>query len=70
MMPGQNPSRKDGSKAWFVLRFSGINLGTLLRKSVLSNFVPIEDIAGAVKELIQEGKVKHLGFSEAADHPG
>ncbi len=37
---------------------------------VLSNFVPIEDIAGAVKELIQEGKVKHLGFSEAADHPG
>jgi aryl-alcohol dehydrogenase-like predicted oxidoreductase len=27
--------------------------------------VPIEDTAGAVKELIQEGKVKHFGLSEA-----
>src|SRR5262245_41838635 len=26
---------------------------------------PIEDVAGAVKELIQEGKVKHFGLSEA-----
>lgn len=28
--------------------------------------VPIEDVAGAVRELIQEGKVKHFGLSEAA----
>ena len=28
--------------------------------------VPIEDVAGAVKELIQQGKVKHFGMSEAA----
>jgi aryl-alcohol dehydrogenase-like predicted oxidoreductase len=28
--------------------------------------VPIEDVAGAVKELIKEGKVKHFGLSEAA----
>jgi pyridoxine 4-dehydrogenase len=27
--------------------------------------VPIEDVAGAVKELIQEGKVAHFGLSEA-----
>src|SRR5690349_5244885 len=27
--------------------------------------VPIEDVAGAVKELIREGKVKHWGLSEA-----
>ncbi|HET7396810.1 MAG TPA: aldo/keto reductase [Gammaproteobacteria bacterium] len=27
--------------------------------------VPIEDVAGAVKELIQQGKVKHFGMSEA-----
>ena len=27
--------------------------------------VPIEQVAGAVKELIQEGKVKHFGLSEA-----
>src|SRR5208337_974983 len=28
--------------------------------------VPIEDVAGAVKDLIQQGKVKHFGLSEAA----
>ena len=27
--------------------------------------VPIEDVAGAVKDLIQQGKVKHFGLSEA-----
>jgi aryl-alcohol dehydrogenase-like predicted oxidoreductase len=27
--------------------------------------VPIEDVAGAVKELMQQGKVKHFGLSEA-----
>ena len=28
--------------------------------------VPIEEVAGAVKELIAQGKVKHFGLSEAA----
>ena len=28
--------------------------------------VPIEDVAGAVKELIAEGKVLHFGLSEAS----
>jgi aryl-alcohol dehydrogenase-like predicted oxidoreductase len=28
--------------------------------------VPIEDVAGAIKELIQQGKVKHFGLSEAS----
>src|SRR5262249_24569741 len=28
--------------------------------------VPIEDVAGAVKDLIRQGKVKHFGLSEAA----
>ena len=28
--------------------------------------VPIEDVAGAVKELIREGKMKHFGLSEAS----
>ncbi|HEU4740083.1 MAG TPA: aldo/keto reductase [Meiothermus sp.] len=28
--------------------------------------IPIEDVAGAVKELIQEGKVKHFGLSESS----
>jgi aryl-alcohol dehydrogenase-like predicted oxidoreductase len=29
--------------------------------------VPIEDVAGAVKELIEEGKVNHFGLSEAGE---
>lgn len=46
---------------------------TRLRTDVIDLFyqhrvdpnVPIEDVAGTVKELIQEGKVKHFGLSEA-----
>src|SRR5206468_2388186 len=30
--------------------------------------VPIEDVAGVVKELIRQGKVKHFGLSEASVH--
>ena len=30
--------------------------------------VPIEDVAGAVKDLIQQGKVKHFGLSEPGVH--
>jgi len=45
---------------------------TRLRTEVIDLFyqhrvdpdVPIEDVAGAVKDLIQEGKVKHFGLSE------
>src|ERR1700729_684391 len=32
--------------------------------------VPIEDVAGAVKDLIQEGKGKHFGLSEAGGQTG
>jgi len=31
----------------------------------VDNEVPIEDVAGAVKDLIREGKIKHFGLSEA-----
>ena len=31
--------------------------------------VPIEDVAGAVKDLIKEGKVMHFGLSEASAKP-
>jgi aryl-alcohol dehydrogenase-like predicted oxidoreductase len=37
----------------------------LLYQHRVDRNVPIEDVAGAVKELIQEGKVKHFGLSEA-----
>jgi aryl-alcohol dehydrogenase-like predicted oxidoreductase len=39
-------------------------IGLLYQHRVDPN-VPIEDVAGAVKELIREGKVKHFGLSEA-----
>jgi aryl-alcohol dehydrogenase-like predicted oxidoreductase len=29
--------------------------------------VPIEDVSGTLKDLIQEGKVKHYGLSEAGE---
>src|SRR5260221_10929200 len=32
-------------------------------------YVPIEDVAGAVKELIRAGKVRHFGLSEAGVQP-
>jgi len=37
----------------------------LLYQHRVDSNVPIEDVAGTVKELIQEGKVKHFGMSEA-----
>lgn len=37
----------------------------LLYQHRVDQDVPIEDVAGAVKELIQQGKVKHFGLSEA-----
>jgi aryl-alcohol dehydrogenase-like predicted oxidoreductase len=44
-----------------------LKIGTidLLYQHRVDPNVPIEDVAGAVKELIQQGKVKHFGLSEA-----
>jgi aryl-alcohol dehydrogenase-like predicted oxidoreductase len=44
-----------------------LRIGTidLLYQHRVDPNVPIEDVAGAVKELIQAGKVKHFGLSEA-----
>ncbi len=41
------------------------NVIDLLYQHRVDPDVPIEDVAGAVKELIQQGKVKHFGLSEA-----
>lgn len=41
------------------------NVIDLLYQHRVDPNVPIEDVADAVKELIQEGKVKHFGLSEA-----
>jgi aryl-alcohol dehydrogenase-like predicted oxidoreductase len=44
-----------------------LKIGTidLLYQHRVDPDVPIEDVAGAVKELIQQGKVRHFGLSEA-----
>jgi aryl-alcohol dehydrogenase-like predicted oxidoreductase len=43
----------------------GIDTIDLLYQHRVDPEVPIEDVAGTVKELIQEGKVRHFGLSEA-----
>src|SRR4030088_1555488 len=42
-----------------------VNVIDLLYQHRVDPNVPIEDVAGTVKELIQQGKVKHFGLSEA-----
>jgi aryl-alcohol dehydrogenase-like predicted oxidoreductase len=42
-----------------------VNVIDLLYQHRVDPDVPIEDVAGAVKELIRQGKVKHFGLSEA-----
>jgi aryl-alcohol dehydrogenase-like predicted oxidoreductase len=76
---GWQPNPRDGGK-WTALNsrpehIKQVAEGSLERLKVdaidlfyqhrVDPDVPIEDVAGAVKDLIQEGKVKHFGLSEA-----
>jgi aryl-alcohol dehydrogenase-like predicted oxidoreductase len=47
------------------LRRLGVQTIDLLYQHRVDPQVPIEDVAGAVKELVEAGKVKHFGLSEA-----
>jgi len=47
------------------LKRLGVEAIGLLYQHRVDPSVPIEDVAGIVKDLIQEGKVKHFGLSEA-----
>lgn len=47
------------------LKRLGIDAIDLFYQHRVDPDVPIEDVAGTVKELIQEGKVRHFGLSEA-----
>jgi aryl-alcohol dehydrogenase-like predicted oxidoreductase len=58
--PGRIRQAVEGS-----LRRLGTDVIDLLYQHRVDTEVPIEDVAGAVKELIQAGKVKHFGLSEA-----
>src|SRR5271156_4191524 len=48
------------------LKRLGVDVIDLFYQHRVDPTVPIEDVAGAVKDLIKEGKVKHSGLSEAA----
>jgi aryl-alcohol dehydrogenase-like predicted oxidoreductase len=73
--PGKGPSPRVGldSRPEQIKRVAEASLKRL-RVEVIDLFyqhrpdpnVPIEDVAGAVKELIQQGKVKHFGLSESS----
>jgi len=74
LSPGRDPrtspgldSRPDHIKAAVEgsLKRLKIDRIDLLYQHRVDPNVPIEDVAGAVKELIGEGKVKHFGLSEA-----
>ncbi|MGA8730529.1 MAG: aldo/keto reductase [Terracidiphilus sp.] len=67
-MPGEGPdSRPERIRA--VADAALVRLKTdvidLFYQHRVDPKVPIEDVAGTVKELIREGKVKHFGMSEA-----
>ena len=47
------------------LKRLGTDVIDLFYQHRVDDTVPIEDVAGAVKDLIKEGKVKHFGLSEA-----
>ena len=52
--------RKDNT-----LKFTPITLDENKEEVKLQpRYIPIEDVAGTVKELIQEGKVRHFGLCE------
>src|SRR5258708_6165324 len=64
--PGLN-SRPDHIKAAVEGSLKRLKIETidLLYQHRVDPNVPIEDVAGAVKELIQAGKVRHFGLAEA-----
>jgi aryl-alcohol dehydrogenase-like predicted oxidoreductase len=59
--PGHIKKAVEGS-----LKRLGVEVIDLLYQHRVDPNVPIEDVADAVKHLIQQGKVKHFGLSEAA----
>jgi aryl-alcohol dehydrogenase-like predicted oxidoreductase len=65
--PGLNSRPEHVRKATEgMLKRLGIETIDLLYQHRVDPAVPIEDVAGTVKDLIAEGKVKHFGLSEAA----
>ena len=62
--PGQSSGTHQGGRRGSLKRLKTDVIDLFYQHRVDPN-VPIEDTAGAVKDLIQQGKVKHFGLSEA-----
>src|SRR5699024_3833124 len=60
-------SHPEQSRRWVdsSLRRLNTDVIDLYYQHRVDPYVPIEEVAGTVKELIDEGKVKHCGMSEA-----
>jgi aryl-alcohol dehydrogenase-like predicted oxidoreductase len=71
LSPGANPGMPNSQPATIRRAVEGslkrLNIETidLLYQHRVDPNVPMEDVAGTVKDLVQEGKVKHWGLSEA-----
>jgi len=65
--PNGLDSRPEHIKQVVEASLKRLNVGTidLLYQHRVDPNVPIEDVAGTVKELIQQGKIRHFGLSEA-----
>ncbi len=55
-----SPTRRLSARLWR----QGVEVIDLFYQHRVDPNVPIEDVAGAVRDLIQQGKVKHFGLSE------
>src|SRR6202451_4687457 len=70
-LTGTRPSRVDSRPEHIIevadnsLRYLGTDLIAVLYQHRVDPDVPIEDVAGAVKQLIDAGKVRYFGLSEA-----
>jgi aryl-alcohol dehydrogenase-like predicted oxidoreductase len=62
LRPDDLPAAVEGS-----MRRLGVEVIDLYYQHRVNPDVPIEEMAGAVKDLISNGKVKHFGMSEAAE---
>jgi aryl-alcohol dehydrogenase-like predicted oxidoreductase len=63
--PGQPPGAHQAGRRGLAEAAAGSTTIDLFYQHRVDPDVPIEDVAGAVKDLIRAGKVKHFGLSEA-----
>ena len=61
----QQPRQRPGSRGGLAPPARGPTTSTCATSTAWTGHVPIEDTVGALAELVAEGKVRHIGLSEA-----